>query len=67
MELMDDFSQQLKLEGRSNDIILDHRLALVDIIANLGEMYRRSLSGDIIIPTRALNSVAKKYSHYFNT
>lgn len=45
MELMDDFSQQLKLEGRSDDIILDHRLALVDIIANLGEMYRRSLSG----------------------
>jgi circadian clock protein KaiA len=59
MELMDDFSQQLKLEGRSNDIILDHRLALVDIIANLGEMYRRFL-GDIIVPTRALNSVAKK-------
>ena len=60
MELMDNFSQQLKLEGRSNDIILDYRLALVDIIANLGEMYRRSLSGDIIVPTRALNSVAKK-------
>ena len=60
MELMDDFSQQLKLEGRSNDILLDHQLALVDIIANLGEMYRRSLSGDIIVPTRALNSVAKK-------
>ena len=45
MELMDDFSQQLKLEGRSNDILLDHQLALVDIIANLCKMYRRSLSG----------------------
>jgi len=45
MELMDDFSQQLKLEGRSDDIILDHRLALVNIIANLCKMYRRSLSG----------------------
>ena len=45
MELMDDFSQKLKLERRSYDIILYHQLALVDIIANLGEMYRRSLSG----------------------
>ncbi|MDV3002063.1 MAG: Circadian clock protein KaiA [Chroococcopsis gigantea SAG 12.99] len=43
MELMDDFSQQLKLEGRSEEILLDYRLALIDVLAHLGEMYRRSI------------------------
>jgi len=43
MELMDNFSQQLKLEGRSEEILLDYRLALIDIIAHLCEMYRRSI------------------------
>ena len=43
MELMDEFSQQLKIEGRSEDILLDYRLALIDIIAHLCEMYRRSI------------------------
>ena len=45
MELMDDFSQQLKIEGRSEEILLDYRLALIDIIAHLCEMYRRSIPG----------------------
>lgn len=43
MELMDKFSQQLKLEGRSEEILLDYRLTLIDVIAHLGEMYRRSI------------------------
>lgn len=43
MELIDIFSQQLKLEGRSEEILLDYRLALIDILAHLGEMYRRSI------------------------
>jgi circadian clock protein KaiA len=43
MELMDEFSQQLKLEGRSEEILQDYRLALIDILAHLGEMYRRSI------------------------
>ncbi len=43
MELMDEFSQQLKLEGRSEEILLDYRLVLIDILAHLGEMYRRSI------------------------
>ncbi|MGI0480966.1 circadian clock protein KaiA [Geminocystis sp. CENA526] len=43
MELMDEFAQQLKLEGRNEDILLDYRLALIDIIAHLCEMYRRSI------------------------
>ncbi len=43
MELMDKFSKQLKLEGRNEDILLDYRLTLIDIIAHLCEMYRRSI------------------------
>ena len=46
MELMGEFAQQLKLEGRSEDILLDYRLALIDIIAHLCEMYRRSIPRD---------------------
>ncbi|MGJ3244878.1 MAG: circadian clock protein KaiA [Elainellaceae cyanobacterium] len=43
MDLMDDFSKQLKLEGRSEEILLDYRLTLIDTLANLCEMYRRSI------------------------
>ncbi len=43
MELMDEFAQRLKLEGRSEEILLDYRLTLIDIIAHLSEMYRRSI------------------------
>ncbi|NJL46398.1 MAG: circadian clock protein KaiA [Leptolyngbyaceae cyanobacterium SM2_5_2] len=43
MELMDEFSKQLKLEGRSEEILLDYRLTLIDVIAHLCEMYRRSI------------------------
>lgn len=48
MDLMDQFSQQLKLEGRSDEILLDYRLTLIDIVAHLCEMYRRS------VPTKKL-------------
>jgi circadian clock protein KaiA len=43
MELMDEFSKQLKLEGRSDDILQDYRLTLIEAIAHLCEMYRRSI------------------------
>jgi circadian clock protein KaiA len=43
MELMDEFSKQLKLEGRSDEILLDYRLTLIDTISHLCEMYRRSI------------------------
>jgi circadian clock protein KaiA len=43
MELMEEFSKQLKLEGRSEEILLDYRLTLIDIMAHLCEMYRRSV------------------------
>ena len=43
MDLMEEFSKQLKLEGRSEEILLDYRLTLIDVIAHLCEMYRRSI------------------------
>jgi circadian clock protein KaiA len=43
MELMDHLAKRLKLEGRSEDILLDYRLTLIDAIAHLCEMYRRSI------------------------
>ncbi len=43
MELMDEFSKQLKLEGRSEEMLVDYRLTLLDIVAHLCEMYRRSI------------------------
>lgn len=43
MDLMDALAKQLKLEGRNEDILLDYRLVLIDIIAHLCEMYRRSI------------------------
>ncbi len=47
MELMEEFSNQLKLEGRNEDILLDYRLTLIDIIAHLCEMYRRSVPREV--------------------
>lgn len=43
MDLMDEFSKQLKIEGRSDEILQDYRLTLIDTIAHLCEMYRRSI------------------------
>ncbi|MEO1431815.1 MAG: KaiA domain-containing protein [Cyanobacteria bacterium J06633_8] len=44
MELVDEFSKQLKIEGRSdyNSLLLDYRLTLIDMLAHLCEIYRRS-------------------------
>ncbi|HEY9694215.1 MAG TPA: circadian clock protein KaiA [Oculatellaceae cyanobacterium] len=47
MELMEQFSQQLKIEGRSEEILLDYRITLIDIISHLCEMYRRSLPKEL--------------------
>jgi circadian clock protein KaiA len=43
IELMDEFAKQLKMEGRNDEILLDYRLTLIDVIAHLCEMYRRSI------------------------
>ncbi|OCQ90699.1 circadian clock protein KaiA [Nostoc sp. MBR 210] len=44
MELIDEFSKQLKLEGRSDETLLDYRLTLIDILAHLCEAYRCAIS-----------------------
>lgn len=46
MEIMDDFAKQLKLEGRHEEVVLDYRLTLIDTLAHLCEMYRRSIPKD---------------------
>lgn len=43
MELIDEFSKHLKIEGRSDETLLDYRLTLIDILAHLCEVYRRSM------------------------
>ena len=47
MELMDNFSKQLNIEGRSEEILLDYRLTLIDVLAHLCEMYRRSIPREV--------------------
>jgi circadian clock protein KaiA len=44
MELIDEFSKQLKLEGRNDEVLLDYRLTLIDILAHLCEVYRVAAS-----------------------
>ena len=46
VNLIDAFSQRLKLEGHKNDFLQDYRLALLDVMAHLCEMYRRSIPPD---------------------
>ncbi|MDA0717043.1 MAG: circadian clock protein KaiA [Cyanobacteria bacterium] len=46
MNLIDSFSNQLKLEGHNNNFLQDYRLALLDVTAHLCEMYRRSIPAD---------------------
>lgn len=44
MELIDEFSKQLKLEGRTDEALLDYRLTLIDILAHLCELYRNAVA-----------------------
>jgi circadian clock protein KaiA len=44
MEIVDEFSKQLKIEGRSDGVVMDYRLTLIDVLAHLCEIYRCSLS-----------------------
>ena len=47
VDLIDTFWKQLKLEGHKNDFLQDYRLALLDVMAHLCEMYRRSVPPDL--------------------
>jgi circadian clock protein KaiA len=50
VDLIDTFWKQLKLEGHKNDFLQDYRLALLDVLAHLCEMYRRSIPPDLPLP-----------------
>ncbi|MBD2343481.1 KaiA family protein [Anabaena subtropica] len=43
MELIDEFSKHLRLEGRSDETLMDYRLTLIDILAHLCETYRGAI------------------------
>lgn len=47
MNLIDGFWKQLQLEGHKNDFLQDYRLALLDVMAHLCEMYRRAIPPDL--------------------
>ncbi|MFZ9228722.1 MAG: circadian clock protein KaiA [Prochlorococcaceae cyanobacterium] len=53
MNLIDGFSKQLKLEGHRTEFLQDYRLALLDVMAHLCEMYRRSIPADAPISLSA--------------
>jgi circadian clock protein KaiA len=42
MELIEEFSKMLKIEGRSDETLLNYRLTLIDVLAHLCETYRGS-------------------------
>lgn len=46
VRLIESFSGQLRLEGRQSDFLQDYRLVLLDVMAHLCEMYRRSMPAD---------------------
>ena len=46
MNLIDGYAKQLQLEGHQNDFLQDYRLALLDVMAHLCEMYRRAVPPD---------------------
>ena len=50
INLIDSFWKQLKLEGHKNDFLQDYRLALLDVMAHLCEMYRRTVPADGPLP-----------------
>ena len=43
MKQIDGWSKQLALEGHKSEFLQDYRLALLDVMAHLCEMYRRSI------------------------
>lgn len=46
VNLIDSFSKQLRMEGLKSEFLQDYRLALLDVMAHLCEMYRRSIPPD---------------------
>jgi circadian clock protein KaiA len=47
IKMIDNFDKQLKMRGHKSDFLQDYRLALIDVMAHLCEMYRRSMPPDL--------------------
>jgi len=60
VDLIDEFWKQLRLEGHKNDFLQDYRLALLDVMAHLCEMYRRSIPPDIPLSGTASGRVRRE-------
>jgi len=56
MNLIDEYDKQVKLEGHKTDFLQDYRLALLDVMAHLCEMYRRSVPPDAPLDLAAIKS-----------
>ena len=50
LDLIEDLTRKLKLEGSSTVFLSDYRLVLIDVIAHLGEMYRRAIEKTCFLP-----------------
>ncbi len=59
MNLIDGFSKQLNLEGHKAEFLQDYRLTLLDVMAHLCEMYRRSIPPDAPIVALPLAAEAE--------
>ena len=57
MDLIENFSKQLKIEGIKSDFLQDYRLALLDVMSHLCEMYRTSVPADP--PLRSIGHAAQ--------
>ncbi len=58
VNLIEEFWKQLMLKGQKNDFLQDYRLALLDVMAHLCEMYRRSIPPDVPILPVAMTEVS---------
>lgn len=60
MNLIDEYDKQIKLEGHKNNFLQDYRLALLDVMAHLCEMYRRSVPPDAPLGLTAVKGALTK-------
>ena len=59
VDQIDEFWKQLRLEGHKSDFLQDYRLALLDVMAHLCEMYRRSIPPDLPLSGTASSRVRR--------
>jgi circadian clock protein KaiA len=62
MNLIDAFAKQLKIEGRHGDFLHDYRLALLDVLAHLCEMYRRAIPPEPVVDGLSLDASLPEHS-----